>query len=166
MNKKYLLGIANYSNWVDQTVISWLEQINDEQWEKEMPSSFSSIAKTTLHLVSAKRIWIDFWNKEPKPVYLSREFKGSKEELLEIWRKIMADYLRFVTKFPEHEYDSAVSINIGNEVWSMEFSQTVLHHNNHASYHRGQLVTLLRNAGFSDFSNTDLATFYVKINRA
>ncbi|WP_408612388.1 DinB family protein [Chryseobacterium fluminis] len=36
------------------------------------------------------------------------------------------------------------------------------HFVNHATYHRGQLVTLLRQTGFTDFSNTDLATYFIK----
>ena len=31
---------------------------------------------------------------------------------------------------------------------------------NHSTYHRGQLVTLLRGAGFTALSTTDLISFY------
>jgi uncharacterized damage-inducible protein DinB len=33
---------------------------------------------------------------------------------------------------------------------------------NHATYHRGQLVTMLRQVGFTDVSATDFLGFYKK----
>nr|WP_228388466.1 DinB family protein [Chryseobacterium sp. CBo1] len=56
MTKKYLKEIAEYSNWADSSIINWLEQIDDEKWEKEIESSFNSIFKTVLHIVGAKKI--------------------------------------------------------------------------------------------------------------
>jgi uncharacterized damage-inducible protein DinB len=162
MTRKYLLDIANYSNRVDNIVINWIDQINDEQWEREIASSFNSIAKTAIHIVSAKKIWIDFWRNVPNPVFLSAEFKGTKNELIEIWKRVMDDYKSFIENHPEENYSQIISFKVRGEEWEMEFAQTVLHHNNHATYHRGQLVTLLRQVGFTDFSNTDLATYFVK----
>ncbi|WP_223233283.1 DinB family protein [Chitinophaga sp. CF418] len=31
---------------------------------------------------------------------------------------------------------------------------------NHSTYHRGQLVNMLRQVGFTQLSSTDLATYY------
>lgn len=163
MTKKYLLEIADYSNWVDNVVIKWLEQINDEQWEREIASSFNSIAKTVTHIVSAKKIWLDFWQNIPNPIFLSTEFNGTKTELIEIWKRTMDDYKKFIENYTEQNYSQIICFKVRGEEWKMEFVQTVLHHNNHATYHRGQLVTMLRQLGFTNFSNTDLATFFVKV---
>jgi uncharacterized damage-inducible protein DinB len=164
MNKRYLIEIANYSNWADNAIIKWLEEINDEQWEKEVASSFNAIAKTATHIVSAKKVWIDFWKKTPAPVFLSSTFTGTKNELIEIWKKTMAEYIDFIENYPEENYTQKISFMVRGEEWNMEFAQTVLHQNNHATYHRGQLVTMLRQTGFTNFNNTDLATYFVKNN--
>lgn len=164
MDKRYLIEIANYSNWADNALIKWLEEITDEQWEKEIASSFNSIAKTATHIVSAKKIWIDFWKKTPVPVFLSSGFTGSKNELIGIWKKTIDDYKDFIENYPEENYTQKISFNVRGEEWNMEFAQTVLHQNNHATYHRGQLVTMLRQVGFNNFCSTDLATYFVKNN--
>jgi uncharacterized damage-inducible protein DinB len=75
----------------------------------------------------------------------------------------MEDYKNLIENYPEENYTQIISFKVRNEEWKMEFAQTVLHHNNHATYHRGQLVTMLRQAGFTNFSNTDLATYFVKV---
>lgn len=162
MTKKYLVDLADYSNWADRAVISWLEEISDEQWEKEIDSSFNSIAKTTLHLVSAKKIWVDFWENIPNPTFLYANFKGNKTDLIEIWKKTMVVYKNCIENYNEENYSQIISVPVRDEKWEMEFAETVLHHNNHASFHRGQLVTMLRQSGFTNFCNTDLATYYVK----
>ncbi|MGE6355958.1 DinB family protein [Flavobacterium sp. NPDC079362] len=159
MNRRYLIEITNYSNWVDNIIIKWLEHITDQQWDKEIASSFNSVAKTALHIVSAKKVWIDFWKNTPNPCYLSSEFAGTKNELIEIWKKTMDDYKEFIENYPVENYPKTISFKVREEEWHMEFAQTVLHQNNHADYHRGQLVTMLRQAGFTGFSNTDFATY-------
>jgi len=162
MTKEYFTTLANYSNWADNIIIEWLRQINDEQWEQSIESSFSSIKETTIHMVSAKRIWVDFWTKIPNPVYLSSEFKSTKNELISIWQKTSADLKNFIENFPEEDYDQPVSFIYPNgQVGQMIFWQTFPHYVNHATYHRGQLITLLRQAGFSNFSNTDLARYFL-----
>lgn len=161
MTKKYLQDIADYSNWADPAVINWLEEISEEDWKKEIDSSFNSIAKTALHIVSAKKIWIDFWKSAPNPTFLSANFTGNKVVLIEIWKKTMIDYKSFIENYHEENYSNIISITVRKEKWEMKFAETVLHHNNHATFHRGQLVTMLRQCGFTHFCNTDLATYYV-----
>ena len=162
MTKRYLVDIAKYSNWADTAVIDWLEVISNDQWEKEIESSYNSIAKTTLHIVSAKKIWIDFWNSVPDPTFLSVEFTGSKGDLIEIWKETMVRYEKFINDYDEENLSQNISIKFRDDSWNMEFAETVLHQNNHATFHRGQLITMLRQIGFTNFTNTDLATYFVK----
>ncbi len=162
MTKKYFTELAIYNNWTDNITIKWLKQINDEQWEQPITSSFSSIRQTAIHIVSAKKIWVDFWTKVPNPVYLSTEFNGTKEDLIVIWQKASADLQHFIENYHEEDYEKLIAVLYpnGKEV-KMMFWQTLLHFVNHATYHRGQLVTLLRQAGFTDFANTDLFTYFM-----
>jgi uncharacterized damage-inducible protein DinB len=97
-------------------------------------------------------------------VYLSSNFKGTKDELINIWKNVSADLKHFINFFPEESYVKDVTVKKPNgELIKMEFRRTFPHMVNHSTYHRGQLVTLLRQGGFSDFSNTDLFTYYNNI---
>lgn len=153
--------MADYNSWANSIVIGWLHQLTDEQWQQEIVSSFSSIRQTVIHIVSAQKIWVDFWKKVPDPVYLSAGFTGTKEELISIWEKSSAELKAFMEQYPEENFGQPVTFKWprGGES-QMEFSQTFSHFINHATYHRGQLVTLLRQAGFTKLSSTDLATYY------
>lgn len=166
MNKKYFTDLSNYIIWADNIAIQWLSQITDEQWDRVIISSFSSIKKTAIHIASAQKIWVDFWTKAPDPVYLSAEFNGTKNDLIEIWKKASADFKHFIENYPEESYMEEVTYKKPNgEVGKMEFLHTFPHMINHSTYHRGQLVTLLRQAGFTELSSTDLFTYYLKIQK-
>lgn len=159
--KGYFTELAAYNNWADAQVIDWLARITDKQWNQAAISSFGSIRQTALHIVGAKKIWIDFWTNVENPVYLSSTFTGSKNELLTIWRTVSGELQSFIEAYPLEYYSNDIYVMKPNgEQQIMEFRKTFPHMINHSTYHRGQLVTLLRNAGFSDFLNTDLFTYY------
>ncbi len=159
--KSYFVELAEYSNWADSRAIDWLNQVSDEQWHHKFVSSFGSIRENATHIVSAKKIWIDIWTKVPNPIYLSSTFKGSRNELLELWKNLSEDLKSFIENYPLDNYLDKVTVRKPNgELSTMAFRKTFPHMINHATYHRGQLVTLLRQVGFSDLSNTDLFTFY------
>lgn len=161
MNKKYFTALADYIIWADNIAMGWLNQISDEQWNLPAISSFGSIRQTAVHIASAEKIWLDCWENVPDPVYLSATFKGTKDELISIWKKSLAGLKSFIEKYPEENYQQeVVVIKPNGEEGRMEFAQTFPHMVNHSTYHRGQLVTLLRQAGFTQFSSTDLFTYY------
>ena len=150
MNKKYFEVLADYNAWADHIAMGWLDQIDDRQWEQVIVSSFPSIKQTALHIASAEKIWIDFWKNVPDPVYLSADFKGTKNELVGIWEKASGGLKAFIKDYPEEDYLRQVTFRKPNgEKGQMAFSQTFPHIINHTTYHRGQLVTLLRQAGFT-----------------
>ncbi len=164
MTKNYFADLAAYTRWADQKAMSWLAAIDDNQWELNNPSSFSSVRQTAIHIVSAQKIWIDFWTGVTSPVYLSSIFSGGKNELIAIWQKAGDGLLNFISNYPEHELDLPVTFTYPNgRIGHMPYCQSFAHVVNHSTYHRGQLVTLLRQAGFADFSSTDLATYYQQV---
>jgi uncharacterized damage-inducible protein DinB len=162
MKRDYLIQIANFNHWADCKVIDWLHQINDEQWEQVNISSFSSIRETAIHIVSAEKIWVENWLRIPDPIFLSMEFKGTKKELIEIWKKSSVDIKTFVEGCPEENYLQPVNFKYPRDgrIGNMAFWQTVAHAINHSTYHRGQLVTLLRQAAFINLSSIDMATYF------
>lgn len=159
MNKDYFLALVDYNRWVNGIAIGWLNQLEDHQWNQVLTSSFSTIRQTTLHLVSAEKIWLNFWQQVPNPQFLSTQFTGTKADLLQIWQQTSVALSAFIQAFPEANYQKSVHFSWRGEAREMPFWQTFAHLINHAAYHRGQLVTLLRQVGFTNLSSTDLATY-------
>ena len=161
MHKAYFSELVDYIIWADGTIIEWLHQINEVQWEQVITSSFPTIKQTAIHIVSGEKIWLDYWTKATDPVFLSATFTGTKSDLIATWLQTSASLKSFMEAYSEDNYLQPVTFKWprGGES-TMEFWQTFSHFINHATYHRGQLVTMLRQAGFTKLSSTDLATYY------
>lgn len=162
MLKQYFTELAAYNSWADQKAIDWLSQITDEQWEQVSVSSFCSVKQTAVHIASAEKIWIDFWTRATDPVYLSANFSGTKSDLIATWKTASNGLETFIKSHPEEDFNQMVSFVYPNgNTGQMPYYQTFAHIVNHSTHHRGQLVTLLRQAGYNQFSSVDLATYYI-----
>ena len=163
MTKNYFTEVAEYNVWANNIVWGWLDQISDEQWNQNIVSSFNSIGETALHIVSAETIWLDRLNKVDAPVWIQSTFKGSKEETIELWKRSTAGLKKFMDEFDEAGMmDILVFKRINGDRYEMPHYQVFAHIFNHSTYHRGQLVTMLRQAGFTNVGSTDKLGFYRK----
>ena len=162
MTKQYFKELAEYNVWANNIVCSWLDQINDEQWNKEIISSFNSIQETVLHIISAEKAWLERF--EQKPVeWLQFTYKGSKEEHIILWKKISANLKDFIDGFDESKLEEILDFKrLNGDAYSMPHYQLIAHVINHSTYHRGQMVTMLRQAGFTTVGSTDLLGVYRK----
>src|SRR6187397_1821046 len=101
MTKQYFLEVADYNIWANDIVLSWLNNITDEQWENHVVSSFNSIAETVLHITSAEKKWLDRLNKAESPVWLQSTFKGTRTAEIEFSKIASAGLKQFVEGFNE-----------------------------------------------------------------
>jgi len=161
MTKDYFIQLANYNIWANNLVHSWFEKITDEQWKQPVVSSFGSIGETALHVAAAESVWLDRLNNVPSPVWLPAVFKGSKKDLQVLWAKASAGLKLFV----EHIAEAKLSVNLSFKrrdgiADELAYYQILAHVFNHSTYHRGQVVTMLRQTRFAQDSSTDLSGYY------
>jgi uncharacterized damage-inducible protein DinB len=165
MMKKYFIELAAYNSWANDNAISWLEKITEVQWEQSIVSSFENIATTVIHVANTESIWLQRLNGvEPeKQVWLTKEFKGSKEEALKIWKQTSLDFEKFFTGFDETKMQDDFSFRrLNGKFYTVMYYQLFAHIFNHSTFHRGQLVTMLRQTGFTELSSTDITQYFRK----
>jgi uncharacterized damage-inducible protein DinB len=161
MVKSYFIELAAYNQWANNIVCGWLEQISEEQWTKQIVSSFPSIRETVLHVAGAEDIWLRRLKKEDSSIGLASVFKGTKDELISLWKQSSEGLKKFITGFDESRLNEKLDYKrLNGMAYSTPYYQVMGHVINHATYHRGQLVTMLRQAGFTDVTSTDLGEFY------
>lgn len=160
MNKNYFLELAEYNIWANQTVSGWLEQISEEQWTMPLVSSFNSIQETVLHIISAENIWLGRFNHVENPEWLQATFKGTKEAHIIKWKSVSQDLKLFIATITDEELQTLLQFKrLNGQVYITPLYQLLAHVFNHSTYHRGQLVTLLRQTGFTGISTIDLLYF-------
>ena len=161
MTKTYFKELAEYNIWANDLVHSWFDQLSDEQWQRPLVSSFKSIAETAIHTAGAEKIWLDRLNRIENPVFLISVFKGNKSELIEIWKRASKGLKNFIESFDEGElYEPMRFQRIDGKTYELEHYQVFSHALNHSTYHRGQIITLLRQVGFTGMQSLDLSTYY------
>lgn len=152
--KKIMSNYADYNLWVNQQFVNWLSPKSDELLYAEVPSSFSNIMKTLDHIWSTEAYWFSVISQTPMTEKESFE-DLSKEE-------IFAGLLNSSTKLKHlinsmAEEDLVQEVKITNPWFECELpiADYLIQVINHGTYHRGQIVTMGRNVGITDASNTD-----------
>jgi uncharacterized damage-inducible protein DinB len=161
MTKPYFIQLADYNCWANNIVCNWLSQISDAQWQQPVVSSFGSIQATVLHVICAEHIWVGRMAQSANLDWLPASYKGSREQHIELWKNTAQRLKDFVTGIDENRLQLNFTFKrVSGEENTMPYYQTLAHVFNHSSYHRGQLVTMLRQVGFTGVQSTDLLNYY------
>lgn len=161
--KAYFKELAQYNLWANQKISAWCHQISEEQWKMPLVSSFNSLAETVLHILGAEDVWYQRMKKVENPVWLPFEFKGSKESMLDLWLATSQQLIDFTNDIEADQLNEMLDYKrINGEAFSQPYREVLAHVFNHSTYHRGQIITLLRQLGFNDVSSTDLLLYYRK----
>jgi uncharacterized damage-inducible protein DinB len=154
--KEILHQYAAHNLWANQQIMATIKQLPAAIIEQEIVSSFTSIYKTVLHLLDAESIWwqrIKLAENIERP---SQHFAGSFEDLQQKLLQQSFQFEQFV--YNAHEYQLLHVFGYQrskSQQQKQPVFQVLLHLFNHGSYHRGQLVTILRQAGITKIPATD-----------
>lgn len=161
MTKDYFKELAEYNLWANNIVCNWLREINDEQWAQNVVSSFNSIQETVLHIISAENAWLERFYKNPVTVWIQADYKETKDEHIALWLKTSEKLRAFINEFDESGLQTKLDFKrLNGDAYSMPHYQLFAHVLNHSTYHRGQLITMMRQVGFTNVGSTDLLGFY------
>ena len=146
--KELLKQYAAYNIWASQRILDAILILPEEKQMTEVPSSFKSLYKTVLHMLDAENIWWQRMKMQERIIVPSENFKGTVQELAgnllqqskqwEEWVAGASDLLL------EHVFQY---YNNKKEHFKMPVYQMVHHVFNHGTYHRGQLINMLRQLG-------------------
>lgn len=152
--KNIMSNYADYNLWVNQQFVNWLSPKSDELLYAEVSSSFSTIMKTLDHIWSTEEYWFSIISEtsllEKKP-----EGELSKEEIFSGLLNSSKKLADFINSLSEEALVKKVKIINPWFECELPISDYLLQVINHGTYHRGQIVTMGRNIGITDASNTD-----------
>ena len=161
--KKILAQFAAYNYWANQRITDAISNLTDEQLHREIVSSFSSIYKTLLHLWDVEDIW---WQRLKQPgvtEWQSTTFTGSVMELSKNLIQQSKQWKEWIDIATEEALNNEFNYtNRKNNNFNQPVSEMLLHLFNHQTYHRGQLITMLRQAGYITVPNSDMISFLRK----
>lgn len=157
--KELLQQYAAFNMWATQKITDAILHLPEEKINAEMISSFPSMYKTVLHLLDAESIW---WQRLKLQEHIERPsetFNGSFAELRKKLLQQSAMFKEWVDNANEPQLQHVFAYMRGKEQNKMPVCDMLLHLFNHNSYHRGQLVTMLRQSGVSKIPSTDFGAY-------
>ena len=154
------LELFAYNAWATRTIFDAVAQLSDEQYSRDLKSSYGGVHGTLAHIVWAEQLWLHRWLGRPNPAVPQGKDLRSLAEVRARWEEVEAERGRFVGGLGDGQLDDTrlVKPSSGGE-YVHTFRQMFRHFINHSSYHRGQIVTFLRQLDAKPPS-TDLILYY------
>ncbi len=154
--KELLLQYAAYNVWANQQLLTVINSLPPEKQTTTVIGSFDSLHKTVLHLWDAEYIWWQRLKLQERINRPSDTFEGSTQEASQMLLQQNSQWHEWLQNAPEHTLQHVFHYqNTKREQFKQPVYQMLLHMFNHGTYHRGQLVTMLRQLGVEKLPATD-----------
>jgi uncharacterized damage-inducible protein DinB len=157
--KEILTHFTAYNFWANKRIIDFTVNLPITLQEKDTQSSFRSINKTLLHLWDAELLWLSRIKGASMDFWPSQQFneKTSINRLLDVseqWVKLIES--------KDHNFLKQACFYKGSngKETSQNINTIVMHCMNHSTFHRGQIVTMLRSLDIKEgIPVTDMIDF-------
>jgi len=156
---KSLLDFIAYDRWANLRLIHTARDLDRHDFIRPVVSSFPSVQQTLVHIIWAEELWLERWQGRSFVPALDAEKYPTLESVERKIVEIAERQRRFLEGLDPGTEERLVTYrNFRDEEWEYGLAQMVQHMVLHSAYHRGQLVTLLRQLGLTP-PNTDYLTF-------
>ncbi len=156
MDSEALVLQLRYSQWATRRVLDSVTALSHEEMSRGLGNSYGGVRGTLEHIYQADAIWFDRLMGTPTGDLSKYEPGANFSE----WAPLLDGYVKWAEGLAPADWDRIVSYrNVKGEAFQTPVWQIVLHIVNHASYHRGQITTMLRQIGRAPIG-TDLIAFY------
>ncbi len=150
-----------YNQWASSRLLEAIAGLSSEQLTAAIPSSFPSILGTFAHIVAAEWIWLRRWKGENPTAFPDWLAAPSLARVREKLAEVESERDAFLGSLADADLERPLDYRtLAGDPFRNRLADLLLHVVNHSFYHRGQLVTMLRQVGA-----TPVATDFVVYKR-
>ena len=162
---QHLEALVQYNTWANQKLVAVIVEAGEENSEIVQKSSFPTIRKTLLHIFDAQEIWMNRLNGISPLEWPDLSVDHTTEQIGKRLLESSKGFESFIANLTESDTAKIINYqNIKGVAFSNSIFEIVTHIMNHGTYHRGQLVTMLRGAGWDQIPATDLIAYYREVH--
>ena len=159
-----LRTLLDYHYWARDRMLDALEPLTPEQFTRDLGSSFRSIRDTVAHIYSAEWVWYERWRGNAPAALLSADQFPDVATIRRTWTAHERSVRTLLDELGEDGVARVIPYALFSGVASASpFWQMLQHVVNHASYHRGQVTTMLRQLGAAPAKSCDMIAFYREV---
>ena len=161
MTLQDLRTMLDYHYWARDRLLDALQAVAPEQLTRDLGSSFKSIHETLEHTYSAEWAWHSRWLGTSPTALLPADQFPDLGAVRGAWTELEAKLRAFVDGLGENGIERVFEYKLlSGQAGATPFLQMLQHVVNHASYHRGQVTTMLRQLGAAPAKPMDMIAFY------
>ncbi len=154
--KELLRQYAAYNLWANKKLMEAILELPEGLAEQEVKSSFPTLQKTILHMWDAETAWWQRVKLHERVIVPSQTFEAGIREVVNGLLHSSAQWNDWVNNASEAQIDHVIQYqNSKKEVFKQPVYEILMHVFNHNTYHRGQLVTMMRELGAEKIPGTD-----------
>jgi uncharacterized damage-inducible protein DinB len=160
MNVEGFRRLYDYNSWANHRTLEACAALNDEQFTRDLHSSFRSVRDTLAHILLVEWLWLERWQgRSPDKFPPATDFP-TLESVRRRWAEVERNLLDYVAALKPQDIDRVIAHKTtAGVLQSAPLSQMLQHLANHGTYHRGQVATMLRQLDAKPIA-TDLIFFY------
>lgn len=153
--------LLDYHYWARDRLLNAVDALPSDQLTRDMRNSFRSIRDTLSHIYAAEWAWYSRWQGKSPTALLPLDTFHDVASLRTAWTALERDVRGFLDSLGADGVSRAFDYTLINgQPGRSVFWHMLQHVVNHASYHRGQVTTMLRQIGATPAKSMDLIAFY------
>lgn len=161
MNLQDLRTLLDYHYWARDRMFEALDRLTPEQATRSLGGSFKSIHDTVAHLYAAETAWYARWQGDSPTALLTGDAFPDLAAVRRAWAEHEPKMRAYLDSLGEAGIARVMEFKmLAGQPASSPFWQMLQHIVNHASYHRGQVTTMLRQLGAQPAKSLDMIAFY------
>src|ERR1700722_7711712 len=160
MNVEDFRRLYDYNSWANHRTLESCAALNDEQFTRDLHSSFPSVRDTLAHIMLVEWLWLERWKGHGPDCYPPSTEFPNLAAIRARWAQIESDLLSYIASLkPEDLHRVIHHKTMAGAPQAQPLWQMLQHLVNHGRYHRGQIAPMLRQLGAKALG-TDLIFYY------
>lgn len=154
-----LLDLYEYNRWATERTLDSAGLLTNEEYTRQIPGSFKSLRAILEHTLGTEVVWLSRW--EGHSLGEAPDYSGCVDvsSLSRLWKSFWTRQVRYLNALSDDDLATPVMIRTRSGIETVQpLGETLVHVVNHATYHRGQAASAIRQLGGSP-QGTDYFTF-------
>jgi uncharacterized damage-inducible protein DinB len=161
MTLQDLQTLVDYHYWARDRLLDAVATLSPEQYQRDLGSSFKSVRETVTHVYAAEWAWYERWHGRSPTALLPPDRFPDLAALRLGWSELETQMRDFVAGLGERGTSRVIEYKLlSGAAGASPLWQMLQHVVNHASYHRGQVTTMLRQMGAQPAKPMDMIAYY------
>jgi uncharacterized damage-inducible protein DinB len=134
-----------FNAWASNKILDAVGALPEENITRDMKTSHKTILQTLVHMVGAEKVWLERWSGKPDAKFLTPSDYTTLASVKELWNTVGFTSAKFVAGLTDKKLQELFEMKtMKGDVFKTVYWQSMLHVIDHSTYHRGQIVAMLR----------------------